>query len=89
MPWIGGGGGSGGERWRRAVGAETLIPGYIHGVTEPRFFGLNDFDSDSARRNEINRVPFVLLTAVAHDDRLDASHDLESQLSFVRVATNV
>lgn len=42
MPWIGGDGRSGGRR------AETLIPGYIHGVTEPRFFGLNDFDFDSA-----------------------------------------
>jgi len=68
MPWIVGGSGGGG-RWRRAVEAETLIPGYIHGVTEPRFFGLNDFDSDSVRRNEINRVPFVLLTIVVYDVR--------------------
>lgn len=69
MPWIVGGSGSGRGRgrWRRK--AETLIPGYIYGVTEPRFFGLNDFDSDSARRNEINRVPFVLLTIVVYDVR--------------------
>lgn len=61
-----------GDRRGKAVGAETLIPGYIHGLTEPRFFGLNDFDFDSARRNEINRIPFVLLTVVAYQDRLDA-----------------
>lgn len=60
-----------GETWRRdavdRAGAvkertETLIPGYIHrGNGATRFFGLNDFDFDYARRNEINRVPFVLL----------------------------
>lgn len=34
---------------KEAPGTETLIPDYIHRVTELRFFGLNDFDFDSPR----------------------------------------
>lgn len=68
MPWIGGRG----TGWRRT---ETLIPSYIYGgngaaLLRPKRlrFRLR------TRRTEINRVPFVLLTIVACNDQVDATH---------------
>lgn len=43
------------DKVRGCAGAETLIPSYIDRLTGQRFFAVNDFDFDSAWRNEINR----------------------------------